>query len=247
MDRFLYVAMTGARETQLSQAVTANNLANASTPGFRATLAAASHVGLSGPGHAAARAYAVTEGRGVDFTPGTLTTTGRDLDVAIDGSGWIAVQAPDGGEAYSRAGDLRVDSLGLLTNGRGEPVLGNGGPIAVPPFETLEIGSDGTISIRPLGQDAAVLAEVDRIRLVDPPATDLTRGEDGLIRLAFGAAEPPAAAITLRAGMLEGSNVSVVQAMVEMIEQARTFELQIKMMTTAEENDQSSSELLRLS
>lgn len=247
MDRFLYVAMTGARETQLAQAVTANNLANASTPGFRATLAAASHVALEGPGHAAARAYAVTEGRGVDFSPGPLTSTGRDLDVAIDGSGWIAVQAPDGGEAFTRAGDLRVDSLGLLTNGRGQPVMGNGGPISVPPYESLEIGSDGTISIRPLGQDAAVLAEVDRIRLVDPPATDLTRGEDGQIRLAAGAPEPPAALVTLRGGMLEGSNVSVVQSMVEMIEHARSFELQIKMMTTAQENDRSSSDLLRLS
>lgn len=246
MDRFLYVAMTGARETQIAQAVTANNLANASTPGFRATLAAASHVGLEGPGHAAARAYAVTEGRGIDLTPGPLTSTGRDLDVAIDGSGWIAVQAPDGSEAYTRAGDLRVDSLGLLTTGRGESVLGNGGPISVPPFESLEIGSDGTISIRPLGQDAAVLAEVDRIRLVDPPAEDLVRGDDGLIRLAPGAPPAPEAMVTLRGGMLEGSNVSVVQAMVEMIEQARTFELQIKMMTTAQDNDRSSSELLRL-
>lgn len=247
MDRFLYVAMTGARETQLAQAVTAHNLANASSTAFRATLAAADTVALQGPGHAAARAYAVTEARGIDFTPGPLNSTGRDLDVAVDGSGWIAVQAPDGSEAYTRAGDLRVDSLGLLTTGRGEPVLGNGGPIALPPYESLEIGSDGTLSIRPLGQDAAVLAEVDRIRLVDPPQQDLERGADGRIHLAAGAPEPEAVPVTLRSGMLEGSNVSVVQSMVSMIEHARAFELQVKMMSTAEDNDQSSAGLLRLS
>ena len=246
MDRFLYVAMTGARETQLAQAVTAHNLANASSTAFRATLAAAGTVTLDGPGHAGARAYAATEPQGIDLSPGPMTSTGRDLDVAVDGRGWIAVQAPDGGESYTRAGDLRVDSLGLLTTGRGEPVLGNGGPIALPPYQSLEIGSDGTISIRPLGQDAAVLAEVDRIRLVDPPASDLERDSDGRIRLAAGAAEPAAAPVTLRSGMLESSNVSVVHSMVSMIEHARSFELQVKMMSTAEDNDRASALLLRL-
>lgn len=247
MDRFLYVAMTGAREAQISQSVASHNLANASTTGFRATLAAAEHVGLAGPGHAAARAYAVTQGYGVDFTPGPLASTGRDLDIAIDGSGWIAVQAPDGSEAYTRAGDLVVDALGILTTRAGHPVLGDGGPIALPPFESLEIGVDGTVSIRPLGQDAAGLVAIERIRLVDPPPADLRRGDDGLLRMAEGLPPPPAAAdVRVRSGMLEGSNVSVVSEMVRMIENARSFELHVKLMDTAEQNDRASAELMRL-
>jgi flagellar basal-body rod protein FlgF len=238
--------MTGAREAQIAQAVTANNLANVSTTGFRAVLAGASHVGLVGPGHADARAYAVTEAHGIDLNPGVPVATGRDLDVAIDGSGWIVVLAPDGSEALTRAGDLRVDSAGALTTGTGLPVMGAGGPIVLPPYESLEIGSDGSISLRAQGQDAASLAQVDRIRLVDPPPGDLARGEDGLIRLAPGAPTPPEVPVTLRAGMLEGSNVNAVHAMVEMIQQARSFELQVKMMTTAETNDRASAELLRL-
>jgi flagellar basal-body rod protein FlgF len=246
VDRFVYVAMTGAREAQLSQSVTSHNLANASTTGFRATLSASQHVGLSGPGHAAARAYATTQGFGVDLTPGPLQTTGRDLDVALDGNGWIAVQAPDGGEAYTRAGDLQIDAFGMLTTRSGHPVLGDGGPIALPPFEALEIGIDGTVSIRPLGQEAAGLAVIERIRLVNPPPEQLRRGEDGLIRAADGALPPPAADVQLRSGMLEGSNVNVVSAMVEMIEHARNFELQIKLMNTAEQNDRASAQLMRL-
>lgn len=246
MDRFLYVAMSGAREAQVAQTVASHNLANASTTGFRATLAAAEHVGLAGPGHAAARAYAVTQGYGVDLTPGPLVSTGRDLDIAIDGSGFLAVQAPDGGEAFTRAGDLVVDAFGILTTRAGHPVLGDGGPIALPPFEALEIGGDGTISIRPLGQDAAGLVAVERIRFVDPPAEQLRRGEDGLLRMAEGIAPPPAVDVRVRAGMLEGSNVSVVSEMVQMIENARSFELSVKLMDTAEQNDRASAALMRL-
>lgn len=246
MDRLLYVAMTGAREAQVAQSVTSQNLANASTTGFRATLASAVHAPVAGPGHAAARAYAVTEGQGIDFTPGPLIATGRALDVAIEGEGWIAVQTPDGGEGLTRAGDLRVDAFGMLTTGTGLPVLGNGGPIALPPFESLEIAGDGTVSIRPLGQDAAGLAVVERIRLVNPDPATLVRGEDGVVRVAAGEPPPAEADVRLIGGMLEGSNVNTVGAMVEMIRHARSFELQVKMMNTAQQNDQNSSALLRL-
>lgn len=244
MDRFLYVAMTGAREVQLAQAVTANNLANVSTTGFRATLAGTAHVGLEGPGHAEARAYAAIGSQGTDFSSGPIVATGRALDVAVEGSGWIAVQAPDGGEAYTRAGDLQIDAFGRLTTGSGLPVLGDGGPIAVPPHESLQIGSDGTVSIRPLGQQASALAQVGRIRLVDPPEQELARGEDGLFRLAGGQPAEADAGVTLRSGALEGSNVSSIQAMVEMIEHARAFEMHVRLMDTAEQNDQASSRLL---
>ena len=246
MDRMLYVAMSGAKETALAQARNTQNLANASTTGFKASLDAFASRPVTGPGHDT-RTYAVAEDMRVDLSPGPLQATGRDLDVAVQGEGWIAVQAPDGGEAYTRAGDLRVDSVGLLTTGTGLPVLGDGGPIAVPPFETLEIGSDGTISIRPLGQEANTLAQVDRIKLVNPDPAELVRGEDGLIRHAQRLEQPPAAGVNLVNGMLEASNVNTVEAMVRMIDLARHFEMQVKMMKTAEDNDAASASLLRLS
>ena len=172
MDRMLYIAMSAARETMHSQAANSHNLANATTTGFRASLDAFTSLPVSGPGHAS-RAYAAVEGHRADFTPGAIMATGRDLDVAVQGRGWLAVQAPDGTEGYTRAGDLRVDSNGLLTNGAGRPVLGTAGPIAIPPYETLEVAADGTISIRPLGQGPETLAVIDRVRLVDPPLESL--------------------------------------------------------------------------
>lgn len=246
MDRFLYVAMTGASELQLAQAVTNNNLANASTTGFKATLASALDVPIEGPGHADARVYSMTAGQGIDLTPGGIVQTGRELDIAVDGDGWIAVQAPDGSEAYTRAGDLKIDAYGLLTTRAGEPVLGEGGPIAISQYQSIEIGRDGTISIRPLGQEASVLSVVDRIRLVSVPPADLVRGTDGLMRVAEGAAAVPDAGIKVVSRSLESSNVNVVGAMVEMITQARAYEMQIKMLGTAESIDQSSQQLLAL-
>ncbi|TVP82158.1 flagellar basal-body rod protein FlgF [Thioalkalivibrio sp.] len=246
MDRMLYVAMSGAKETALAQARNTHNLANASTTGFKASLDAFASRPVTGSGHDT-RTYAVTEDMRVDLSPGPLQATGRDLDVALQGEGWIAVLAPDGGEAYTRAGDLQVDSVGLLTTGTGLPVLGDGGPIAVPPFQTLEIGSDGTISIRPLGQEANTLAQVDRIKLVNPDPAELVRGEDGLIRHVQRLEQPPDAGVNLVNGMLESSNVNTVEAMVRMIDLARHFEMQVKMMKTAEDNDAASASLLRLS
>ncbi len=246
MDRMLYVAMSGAKETALAQARNSQNLANASTTGFKASLDAFSSRPLSGPGHDT-RTYAMTEDLRVDLSPGPLQATGRDLDVAVNGEGWIAVQGADGTEAYTRAGDLRVDSVGLLTTGTGLPVLGDGGPIAVPPFESLEIGTDGTISIRPLGQEANAMAQVDRIKLVNPDPAELVRGEDGLIRHALMEEQPADAQVTLVGGMLEASNVNTVEAMVKMIDLARHFEMQVKMMKTAEDNDAASASLLRMS
>jgi len=247
MDRFLYVAMTGASELQLAQAVTNNNLANASTTGFKATLASAAYVPIEGPGHEDARVYSMTAGQGIDFTPGGIVQTGRELDVAVDGDGWIAVQAPDGSEAYTRAGDFRIDAYGLLTTSTGEPVLGEGGPIAISQYESLEIGRDGTISIRPLGQEASVLSVVDRIRLVSVPQSDLMRGTDGLMRIVEGGAALPDAHVKVVSRSLESSNVNVVSAMVEMITQARAYEMQIKMLGTAESIDQASQQLIALS
>ncbi|HRP34990.1 MAG TPA: flagellar basal-body rod protein FlgF [Gammaproteobacteria bacterium] len=246
MDRMIYLAMTGARETMLAQAGVSHNLANANTTGFKASLQHAQTLEVQGPGHPA-RAFSMGLDRLADLTPGALQSTGRDLDVAIEGEGWIAVQAPDGGEAYTRAGDLRVDPLGRLTNGAGHPVMGEGGPIALPPFEQVEIGGDGTVTIRPLGQPANALAVVERIRLVNPDPATLRRGEDGLVRAEPGAAPPADAGVRLRTGALEASNVNTVAALVDMIQLSRQFELQVKMMSTAEDADRASEQLLRMS
>lgn len=229
----------------LAQTVNTHNLANASTTGFRADLKAASSLPVEGPG-LPTRVYSKIESVGIDFTPGTEMSTGRELDVAIDGEGWIAIQAPDGGEAYTRAGDLRVNSLGLLQNGAGYSVLGNSGPVAVPPFEKLEIAGDGTISIRPLGQAVSTLAVVDRIRLVNPPSGQLTKGPDGMVRMVSGDPAVVDGSVHVQSGILEASNVNPVESMVNLIELARQFETQVRVMRTAEENDRASAQLMRI-
>lgn len=245
MDRLLYVAMSGAKQTMQAQALNANNLANVNTPGFRADLAAMQDAQVYGPGHPS-RVYGQANRTGVDFTPGMNLHTGRDLDVAVSGKGWIAVQAPDGTEAYTRSGNLKVSQNGLMTTGSGYPVLGNSGPIAIPPAEKIEIGEDGTISIRPLGQPASTLAVVDRIKLASPDEQALRKTEHGLFKAQDGSIAPPDANIRVVSGELESSNVDPVGSMVNMIDLARQFELQVKMMNTAKENAAVSAEIMNI-
>jgi flagellar basal-body rod protein FlgF len=244
MDRFLYISMSGAKETLRAQTVNNNNLANASTTGFRADLSAFQSRAVEGSGHAS-RAYATNSTTGWDQTQGALTTTGRDLDIGVQGAGWIAVQGPDGREAYTRAGDLRIDPSGLLMNGAGHQVLGDGGPMTVPPHSSVLIGADGTISIVPLGQGPETTALVGRIKLVNPPVETLSRGEDGLFRTQDGGDAPADANVRVSSGVLESSNVNIADAMVHMIELARHFDLQVKAMRTAEDNGAASAQLLR--
>jgi len=244
MDRFLYISMSGAKETLRAQTVNNHNLANASTTGFRADLSAFQSRAVAGSGYAS-RAYATNSTIGWDASQGSLLSTGRDLDVGIQGPGWIAVQGPDGREAYTRAGDLRIDPSGLLQNGAGQTVLGEGGPISVPPNTSLFIGGDGTISIVPVGQGPETTSQVGRIKLVNPPAETLARGEDGLFRTVDGSDAPPDANVRLATGVLESSNVNVADAMVNMIELSRHFDLQVKAMRTAEENAAAAAQLLK--
>jgi flagellar basal-body rod protein FlgF len=241
----VYLAMTGARQMLAQQAAASNNLANAATPGFRADLEAFRAMPVFGPG-APSRVYAMAERPAVNLTPGTLETTGNDLDLAVDGEGFIAVQAANGTEAYTRAGNLRMSGNGQLETGNGRPVLGNGGPIGIPPAEALVIGSDGTISIRPVGQGAETLAQVDRIKLVRPALRDLVKGEDGLFRLKNGANAEADASVRVVQGALETSNVNAVAEMINMITYQRNFELQVRAMRTAEENDSAAAQLLRV-
>lgn len=245
MDRMLYLAMSGARQMLQAQAANSNNLANLSTPGFRADLVSFRSMPVFGPG-LPTRVYALEERPGVNLQPGPVHTTGNPLDIAIDGKGFIAVQGPDGKEAYTRAGDLRLSPNGLLETGSGDLVLGNGGPIAVPPEQQIAIGADGTVSVRPLGQGANALTTLDRIKLVNPPASALVKGADGLFRLASGKPAPADASVQVTSGALEGSNVNAVQALVQMIELARGYEMQVKLMNQAKQNDQSAAQVLTL-
>lgn len=246
MDRMLYVAMSGAKQTMLAQTANSNNLANANTDGFRADLATFRSMPVYGAGEAT-RVYAMAEGAGVDTTSGAITPTGRDLDVAIKGEGWIAVQAPDGSEAYTRTGNLHITEGGILKTAAGLAVLGNGGPIAIPPAEKVEIGADGTVSIRGIGQTANALTILDRIKLVKIDGASLQKGEDGLLRIRDGSSAAPDASVSVIAGALETSNVNTVEAMVKLIALSRQYETQVKMMKTAEDIDTAATQLLSLS
>jgi len=246
MDTSLYVAMSGAKQAMLAQAVNSHNLSNANTTGFKADLSQFRSMPVYGAG-LPSHVYAMAERPGIDFEKGTIQTTGRELDVSIQGEGWLAVQAEDGTEAYTRAGDLRTTPDGLLVTGTGLPVMGGGGPVTLPESEKVDIGVDGTISIIPLGDSAATLSAIDRIKLVNPPLADVEKGKDGLFRLKSGVDAEPSAEVRLVSGSVESSNVSVVSAMVDMIELARSFELQVKMMKTVSENEATSAQLMRIS
>jgi flagellar basal-body rod protein FlgF len=176
-----------------------------------------------------------------------VTASGQALDVAVEGSGWIAVQAADGQEAYTRAGDLHVDANGLLMTATGHPVLGDSGPITVPAYSAINVGRDGTVSIVPAGQAASTMAAIGRIKLVKPADTDVSRGDDGLFRTLNGAPAASDATVTLASGFIESSNVNVANAMVQMIELSRRFELQIKAMKTTDEDARAATRLLGMS
>lgn len=243
MDRSLYVAMTGATQTMRAQAEVAHNLANANTAGFKAELSAFRSVPVLGDGERS-RINAVAQGSGWDLSVGPQITTGRDLDVAVQGQGWIAVQAPDGGEGYTRAGNLQISADGLLTTATGQPVLGDGGPISVPPYTQLSIGNDGTVSVVPQGQGPATLAVVGRIKLVNPEPAQLDKGSDGLMRAAGGSA-PADAGVRLASGVIESSNVNPSEQLVRMIELARQFEMQVRGIRSADDNARAATQLLQ--
>jgi len=245
MDRALYIAMSGAKQNIVSQTAHSNNLANASTTGFRSDYTQSRAMPVFGE-HFPTRAFAMAERPASDFRQGPLQETGRQMDVTIEGSGWFAVQGPDGQEAYTRAGDLSVDPQGNLINGRGLQMLGAGGPINIPAFESIEIARDGTISIRPAGEGAEAVAEVDQLRLVDPDPQSLEKGPDGLFRFRDPetALPNPEPAMTLVNGFVEGSNVNAVTELTQVLAMNRQYEMQVKMMKTAEDNSAATSQIL---
>jgi flagellar basal-body rod protein FlgF len=245
MDEMIYLAMTGAKQVEYAQSVNSNNLANVSTTGFRADLHSFSSDPVEGPG-VPSRINAVVESYGTNFTQGAVVATGRDLDVAVNGDGFIAVQAADGSEAYTRAGNLSIGSGGLLTTGAGHLVLGNGGPVAVPENSSLTIGGDGTISVQPIGQGPETLAQVDRIKLVNPDVSRLAKGADGLFRLPDGEIASADPAVSVTAGALEQSNVNIAETLVNMISLARMYEMQINVIKTAKEDADVAAQMMQL-
>lgn len=246
MDRNLYIAMNAAQQTMLAQATNANNLANINTTGFRADFEQFRSMPVFGEG-LPSRVYSMTERPGTDYQQGTVQSTGRELDISVQGEGFIAVQGKDGREGYTRAGDLQLTQTGQLVTGTGLAVLGDGGPIAIPPAEKIEIGSDGTISIRPIGAESNALAVLDRIKLVKPELQDVFKDVDGLMRMQDGSDAPLDATVQVSSGTLEGSNVSAVSALVKMIELQRQYEMQVQMMKTTQENSAESARLMRIS
>jgi flagellar basal-body rod protein FlgF len=252
MDKMIYVAMTGAKSVLQRQDNLAANLANVNTPGYRAATAAYRSFALeqaatgAAPAAPGTQVFAVESTAGADLSMGPVQRTGRPLDVAVQGDGWIAVQGNDGREAYTRSGALEVGAGGLLQAPGGRPVLGEGGPIAVPPDSILTIAPDGTVSSQTNGAPLSEVQTLGRIKLVNPPGKDLVRSADGLFRTAKGTPADADAAVTLTAGAVEGSNVNAVEAMVGMISAARQFEMHMKLLQTAETNSRSAGQLLQL-
>ena len=246
MDRMLYIAASGAKQNLNAIALRANNLANVKTNGFKADLEQARSMQAFGEG-LPTRVFAMTEIPSQNFDGGALMTTERDLDIAIEGRGWIAVQDKQGNEAYTRKGNLEITQDGTLQTSDGLMLMGDGGPITLPvPLEKVEIGRDGSITVLPQGAPPEALEVVDRIKLVNPDGPDITKGSDGLFRRKDGEFEDAAGEVTLVSGALEASNVNAVGEMTSLIGIQRQFEMQVKLMKAAEENDRHHNQIFRV-
>lgn len=245
MDRLVDIARTAMRGSMARQTAIANNLANANTTGFRAEIVNASTRWLGGPTFQS-RAEQVDQVIGADMKQGSVTSTGNPLDIALDGDGFIAVQATDGSEGYTRRGDLKLSDSGLLTTGDGYPVLGGSGPITLPPADSIKIAKDGGIWIVPRGGQVDQPQQVDTIKLVSAKGSVIAKGTDTLFREANGGALPEDPLASVTSGALEGSNVNATSALVQMIEASRAWETQIKMIDTAKDIDNGGASLMRL-
>ena len=247
MDRLIYSALSGMRSSMERQRVLASNMANAETIGFRAELMDARAVTVeSRDGSLETRAMQSAAVRGADMSQGEMTQTGRSLDLAVDGDALIAVQAEDGSEAYTRRGDLTLTGAGLLVNGEGRPVLGEQGPITVPPGGDLAIAPDGVVTISNPATPDAPPAEIGRIKLASPAGSQVTKGLDNLFRVEGGGVLPTDLSATVKPGYLEQSNVKLTEVLVDMVDQQRLFDMRTKLVATAKELDESGASLMRL-
>ena len=246
MDRMIYTAMSGAKHTMEQQATVANNLANATTTGFREQLNTFRSVPVVGQG-LATRSFVVDSTSGSNFTGGPIQETGRPLDVAVQGPGWFAVQTADGGEAYTRNGNFKLSENGVLQTQSGQNVVAEGGTISVPPDTSVTISPDGTVSAIPTTGATNAVNILGRLKLVNPNEKALKRGDDGMFRLTSGVQATADNNVRLIGGALEGSNVNVVESVVSMINLARQFDMNMKLMQTAEGNTDKANQILSLS
>lgn len=245
MDRYIYIAMTGASQTMARQAAVSHNLANVDATGYRAEEHRMRAVQVMASAAAVpTRAFTVDASTYSNFAPGAMNTTGRSLDVAVNGQGWIAVALPDGSEGYTRDGSLQLDVNGVLQTRSGLNVQGDGGPITIPPDQKISIGADGTVTVVPETGAQNTANSIGRIKLVNPPAENLVRGEDGFFRMADGSSAQLDDNVKLADGTLEGSNVNPVEQMVSMISLGRQFEMQMKMLSMADANDRSATNVI---
>jgi flagellar basal-body rod protein FlgF len=246
MDPILYNAANGGSQSFSRQGVVANNLANVATPGFRADLYQAQTVYTQGAGAANNfnQSFVVQNANSVDFTPGNFVSTGRNLDVAVNGEGWFAVRGSNGQEGYTKAGSLNVNANGQLVTASGKPVIGGGGPISIPPAQSIEIGTDGTISIVPLGGGSNAPTVVDRIKMVTLNKANVVKNSDGLFQQTNGAVAPADNTLKMVSGSLEGSNVQAVEQMVAMINAGRDFETNMNVLSTVSDNAQKLTQVL---
>jgi flagellar basal-body rod protein FlgF len=246
MDRLIYTTLSGLRSQMAAQATIANNIANASTIGYRADRVSFDRLVLDGAGGFQSRQLAAEEVNDIDRGAGTVIQTGRALDVAVNGDSWLTVQAADGSEAYSRRGDLTVAPSGVLETGDGFPVMGSGGPITVPPYQSIAIGADGSISIVPPGGDPSQPQVIDKLKLVSGQGTATVKGLDNLMHVKGGGVLPEDLDARVTAGALEQSNVNLTQAMVDMIENQRSYEVQANLLKEAKNMDESAASLMRM-
>ncbi|WP_367607247.1 flagellar basal body rod protein FlgF [Legionella sp. W05-934-2] len=244
MDPVLYNAINGAKLDLDRQSVGSHNLANLNTPGFKQDLVIAESMLLSGP-LGSTQSMVVGQRSTPDLTPGTLMTTGRELDVAVL-EGWFAVQGKDGKESYTQAGNFRINENGTLTTATGQPVLGDGGPIAIPPAEKIDIGTDGTISILPIGANPNELAVLDRLKLVKIDNQEVIKDSEGLIRLKNGGVIESDPNLQVQTGALISSNTNAIEQMVNMIEHSREYEQLMKDVQSLKENSRRLAQLLQL-
>lgn len=245
MDKLIYSSLSAMRAAMARQTMTANNLANVNTAGFRGEMSSSTALWLKGDGFDS-RATNSGEVTSADMSEGTISETGRPLDIAVQGKDTLlAVQSREGDEAYTRRGDLQLSDSGLLTTGDGMPVLGDGGPITLPPYDKLTIAADGTISIVPQGGDPSQVQTVDRLKLVSVNGASIAKGLDGLFRDRNGGTLAPDPQAAVRQGAIEGSNVNVSATLIDMIEASRDWDMQVKMMSAAQDIDKASSDLMR--
>ncbi|HEX8300341.1 flagellar basal-body rod protein FlgF [Sphingomonas sp.] len=246
MDRLVYTALSGLKSQMSAQSTIANNIANASTIGYRADRVSFDRMVLQQQGAMNARAMAAEEVNDFDRRAGTIIQTGKPLDLAVTTDSWIAVQATDGSEAYTRRGDLSVASSGVLETGDGFPVMGSGGPITVPPHQSIAIAADGTISIVAPGGDASQPQVIDRIKLADATGSQTAKGLDNLLHVKGGGVLPEDLDAKCQSGSLEQSNVNLTQALVDMIENQRSYEVQANLLKEAKNMDESAASLMRM-